>query len=48
MLYQLTSPVPVPNELPAGVGVVLVGSVWLRTVFRSKKTLALPVAGLTR
>src|SRR5579875_3446282 len=49
MLYQFTNPVPAPSELAAGVVVeVLVGSVWLRTVFRSKKTLALPVAGLTR
>ena len=47
MLYQFTSPVLLPRELAAGVaGVVLVGSVWLRTVLRSKKTLDLPVAGL--
>ncbi len=49
MLYQLTSPVEAPSELAAGVEVeVLFGSVWLRTVFRSKNTLALPVAGSTR
>ena len=49
MLYQFTSPVSLPSELAAGVaGVVLVGSVWLRTVLRSKKTLVWPVAGSTR
>ena len=49
MLYQFTRPVELPSELAAGVaGVVLTGSVWLRTVFKSKKTLACPVAGSTR
>ena len=51
MLYQLTNPVEVPSELAAGfvpsVASAL-GSIWLRTVLRSKNTLALPVAGSTR
>ena len=45
MLYQFTRPVALPSEL-AAVG--LLGSIWLITVLRSKKTLVLPVAGLTR
>src|SRR5579883_440035 len=49
MLYQFTRPVSLPRELAAGVdGVVLLVSIWLMTVLRSKKTLVLPVAGSTR
>ena len=44
MSYQLTSPVAAPAEFAA----LLPGSTWLITVFRSKKTDALPVAGSTR
>src|SRR5262245_59598765 len=49
MLYQFTRPVELPNEFAAGiVGVELFGSISLITVFKSKKTLLLPVAGSTR
>ena len=40
MLYQFTSPVEVPSRVGRGVaGVEFVGSIWLSTVFKSKKTL---------
>src|SRR5271157_4829497 len=45
MSYQLTYPVEGPSEL-AAVGAL--GSIWLKTVLRSKNTLALPVAGSMR
>ena len=48
MLYQLTRPGRGRVSWRRACGVELVGSIWLSTVFKSKKTLVWPVAGSTR
>lgn len=44
MSYQFTSPEDAPTEFEA----LPPGSSWFKTVFKSKKTDDLPVAGSTR